>query len=55
LPDSALLDYANDNIIGVPTTVYVDSAGNIVDSALIGARSADVYMAELLARLDKLP
>jgi thiol-disulfide isomerase/thioredoxin len=55
LPDSVLFNYTNDNIIGVPTTVYVDSAGNIVDSALIGARSAEMYMSELLARLDKLP
>jgi thiol-disulfide isomerase/thioredoxin len=51
LPDDALLGYVNDNITGVPTTIFVDSNGNIVGDAVVGVQSIDDYLNELNSRL----
>lgn len=54
IPDNALNDYVNENIVGIPTTIFIDSNGKIVGDALVGAKSADVYMQELISRLEGL-
>jgi thiol-disulfide isomerase/thioredoxin len=51
LPTDTLLDYFNENIVGVPTTLFIDNAGNIIGSAVMGAKNAEGYLKELEKRL----
>jgi|GEM_PF-498000 len=53
-PDKALSDYIKENIAGYPTTIFVDSKGNIVGDVLIGGHSRKEYEAELASRLNSL-
>lgn len=46
IPDETLYQFLAENITGVPTTLYVDSEGNIL-GGVVGARSKDEYKAIL--------
>lgn len=46
IPDAVLFQFLAENITGVPTTLYVDSKGNIL-GGVVGARSKDEYKAIL--------
>jgi thiol-disulfide isomerase/thioredoxin len=54
VPDQALSDYINNNIVGYPTTIFIDAKGNIVGDVLVGKHSKEEYEAELTKRLDNL-
>lgn len=51
VPDQALNDYVSSQIVGVPTTVFVNREGKIVGETLLGSRAGDDYLTEILARL----
>lgn len=51
IPDETLYQFLSDNITGVPTTLYVDSEGNIL-GGVVGARSMEKYL-EILQTLVK--
>lgn len=42
IPDATLYQFLAENITGVPTTLYVDSEGNIL-GGVVGARSKEEY------------
>lgn len=46
IPDETLYQFLAENITGVPTTLYVDSEGNIL-GGVVGVRSKDEYKAIL--------
>ena len=46
IPDDSLYQFLTANITGVPTTLYVDSEGNIL-GGVVGARSKEEYKAIL--------
>ncbi len=52
IPDEALYQFLSDNITGVPTTLYVDSEGNIL-GGVVGARSMEEYLEILKTLLNK--
>lgn len=54
LPDEALLEYMDSHVSGVPTTLFIDSNGQIVGEAVVGKRNAEKYQEELEARLSTL-
>lgn len=54
VPDQILSDYINKNITGYPTTIFIDSKGNIIGDVLIGQHSKEEYKAELENRLKNL-
>lgn len=53
-PDDALTNYVENNVTGVPTTLFIDSNGNIVGDAVIGVHSVDEYLSELQSRLNQV-
>lgn len=53
LMDNGLISYAS-TLVGVPTTVFVDSEGNIVGEPLVGSRGGEEYRAEIEAALATL-
>ncbi|MGI6497503.1 MAG: TlpA family protein disulfide reductase [Oscillospiraceae bacterium] len=44
VPGDALMEYINENITGVPTTLFVDENGRIVGDAILGSRSGEAYL-----------
>lgn len=54
IPDQKLLDGIFQEISVVPTTIFVDSEGNIVGEFVLGAHSKDEYKEEIVNRLDSL-
>lgn len=48
----ALTNYVNEHVTGVPTTLFIDSNGQIIGDAIIGAQSVEAYMNALTARLN---
>jgi len=54
VPDQALFDFLNNNIVAYPTTLFIDSAGHIVGEPVIGMHSRAQYEAELQSRLNSL-
>lgn len=52
--DTTLANWVTSNLKGVPSTVFVDSNGQIVGEILQGTKSADTYIAELNSRLEEL-
>jgi thiol-disulfide isomerase/thioredoxin len=51
VPDEALKAYVNENVTGVPTTIFVDASGKIVGDAVLGTRDFDAYMEVVTERL----
>lgn len=54
VPDDSLMEYMNGHISGVPTTLFIDSKGQIVGEAVIGKRGIEKYKEELTSRLNSL-
>ncbi len=54
IPDAALREYINKNITAYPTTIFVDSKGNIIGDAIVGAHNREFYETELANRLKGL-
>ncbi|WP_283608270.1 TlpA family protein disulfide reductase [Faecalispora anaeroviscerum] len=54
IPDSSLMEYMDSHITGVPTTLFINSKGEIVGEAVIGKRSIQKYKDELASRLNSL-
>ena len=52
--DTTLANWVTSNLKGVPSTVFVDSNGQIVGEILEGTKSAETYIEELNARLEEL-
>ena len=52
ITDDALTDYVNNHVTGVPTTLFIDSNGQIVGDAIIGAVGIDEYLSALTTRLN---
>ena len=55
VPDNSLFDFLYREIVAFPTTLFIDSQGNIVGEPLIGALSRAQYEKELNKRLQLLP
>lgn len=56
VPDDEMLNFLMENIIGVPTTFFVDSQGKEVGESVIGARDQAAWQEEInncLAMLEK--
>jgi len=51
VPDKALFDYLNYYIVAYPTTLFIDTNGNIVGEQVIGAQNLDQYEEILDKRL----
>lgn len=54
VPDDEMLNFLMENIIGVPTTFFVDSQGKEVGESVIGARDQAVWQEEINNRLAML-
>lgn len=54
VPDSSMMEYMDGHISGVPTTLFIDSKGQIIGEALVGKRSIEKYQEELTSRLNSL-
>lgn len=54
LPDATLAEYVAKNIVAYPTTIFLDSKGNIIGDAIVGAHNREFYEAELASRLKSL-
>ena len=54
VPDDEMLNFLMDNIIGVPTTFFVDSQGKEVGESVIGARDQAAWQEEINNRLAML-
>lgn len=52
IPDTALKEYMDSHVTGVPTTLFIDKNGEIVGDAIIGAVGIDDYMSALTSRLN---
>lgn len=52
IPDDQLIGYLSQNIPAVPTTIFIDSEGNIIGEPVVGARGKDDYKDILLKRLE---
>ncbi|MEA5085457.1 MAG: hypothetical protein VB018_15160 [Lachnospiraceae bacterium] len=52
--DTTLANWVTSNLKGVPSTVFVDSNGQIVGETLEGTKSAETYIEELNSRLEEL-
>lgn len=53
-PDDEMLNFLMENIIGVPTTFFVDSQGKEVGESVIGARDQAAWQEEINNRLAML-
>lgn len=51
VPDKKLIDNLFKDIQGVPTTIFVDSKGNVIGSEILGAVSKENYIKEIESRL----
>lgn len=54
IPDEQIVNNLLNNISAVPTTLFVDSEGNIVGDLVIGSRSKEEYKNEIQARLKSI-
>ena len=54
VPDDEMLNFLMENIIGVPTTFFVDSQGKDVGESVIGARDQAAWQEEINNRLAML-
>lgn len=54
VPDDEMLNFLMENIIGVPTTFFVDSQGKEVGESVIGARDQAAWQEEVNNRLAML-
>ena len=54
VPDDEMLNFLMENIIGVPTTFFVDSQGKEVGESVIGARDQAAWQEEMNNRLAML-
>ncbi|MCY6370072.1 TlpA family protein disulfide reductase [Clostridium ganghwense] len=54
VPDEKLLNGFLKDIPGVPTTVFVDSKGNIIGKPIVGGNSKETYKKEIQERLNTL-
>lgn len=54
VPDDEMLNFLMENIIGVPTTFFVDSQGKEVGESVIGARGQAAWQEEINNRLAML-
>lgn len=54
VPDDEMLNFLMENIIGVPTTFFVDSQGKEVGESVIGARDQATWQEEINNRLAML-
>ena len=54
VPDDEMLNFLMENIIGVPTTFFVDSQGKEVGESVIGARDQAAWQEEINNRLAML-
>ena len=54
VPDDEMLNFLMENIIGVPTTFFVDSQGEEVGESVIGARDQAAWQEEINNRLAML-
>lgn len=52
IPDAALTEYVDSHVIGVPTTLFIDTNGQIIGDAIIGRQSIEDYMSALTSRLN---
>ncbi len=51
IPDESIINNVLRNISAVPTTLFVDSEGNIIGDLLVGAKSKEEYQQEIQDRL----
>ena len=54
IPDDALAEYVNSYVTGVPTTLFIDTKGQIVGDAIVGSVSEEDYLNAITSRLDEL-
>ena len=54
LPDDKLNKTVLNKVSGVPTTLFVDSNGNVLGDPIVGSRSKDKYTKELYKRLSMI-
>ena len=54
LPDDKLNTTILNKVSGVPTTLFVDSNGNVLGDPIVGSRSKDKYTKELYKRLSMI-
>ncbi|MGE4214623.1 MAG: hypothetical protein AB7E42_07610 [Anaerotignaceae bacterium] len=52
--DTTLANWVTSNLKGVPSTVFVDSNGQIVGEILKGTKSAETYIEEMNVRLEEV-
>lgn len=50
--DQTLANWVTNNMVGVPTTIFVNTDGTIVGEAIQGTKSLDEYIAEIENRLE---
>ncbi len=54
IPDELIISNVLNNISAVPTTLFVDQAGNIISDLVVGARSKEEYKNEIEKRLEMI-
>ncbi|WP_273227194.1 TlpA family protein disulfide reductase [Geosporobacter ferrireducens] len=54
IPDETIVNNVLQNISALPTTLFVDSEGNIIGDLIVGARSKEEYKKEILNRLKNM-
>lgn len=55
IPDAILTDWIVDHLVGLPTTIFVDNEGKIMDKVIEGSKSSSDYfntIAQLLANIE---
>lgn len=53
-PDLTLAKWIMNNLQGLPTTLFVDKDGKILDTKIEGKQTADMYMTTTMQMLDKM-
>lgn len=54
VPDKTMYSFLMENVIGVPTTYFVDEQGNIVGEPIVGANDKATWQSEISSRLESL-
>lgn len=54
IPDETIQNNILSNLSGVPTTIFVDSEGNIIGDLIVGDRGKEEYRKEIESRLESL-
>lgn len=54
VPDKTMYSFLMENVIGVPTTYFVDEKGNIIGDPVVGANDKAFWKSEIESRLSTL-